>query len=242
MKNIHFYLGSLLLVLGSIFTACGPDARLDLVGMFAGTSPTIDERFEQSMAYNRQAGYATIHAPSENYHVYVCTDTHIHKTRSRWEYFINAYRTDMLCPVAVHLGDIIDAKTDLQKFVEDQDFAKAAVVNAQLQRLNDAEGAIKTLNGYFDSNGTIKKGVLDKDDIYDLSIASLGIDAKNKIQEDDLAANSIFAQNVIALVGKFVDITADQIVGGTIEGVDFQSTKTAYFSTACGGLSSYKPL
>ena len=112
MKNIYIYLGSLFLVLGSIFTACGPDTRLDMVGMFAGTSPTIDERFEQSMAYNRRAGYATIHAPSENYHVYVCTDTHIHKTRTRWEYFINAYRTDMLCPVAVHLGDIIDATTD----------------------------------------------------------------------------------------------------------------------------------
>ena len=112
MKNIYIYLGFLFLVLGSIFTACGPDTRLDMVGMFAGTSPTIDERFEQSMAYNRQAGYATIHAPSENYHVYVCTDTHIHKTRTRWEYFINAYRTDMLCPVAVHLGDIIDATTD----------------------------------------------------------------------------------------------------------------------------------
>ena len=112
MKNIYIYLGSLFLVLGSIFTACGPDTRLDMVGMFSGTSPTIDERFEQSMAYNRQAGYATIHAPSENYHVYVCTDTHIHKTRTRWEYFINAYRTDMLCPLAVHLGDIIDATTD----------------------------------------------------------------------------------------------------------------------------------
>jgi predicted phosphodiesterase len=118
MKNIYIYLGSLFLVLGSIFTACGPDTRLDMVGMFAGTSPTIDERFEQSMAYNRQAGYATIHAPSENYHVYVCTDTHIHKTRTRWEYFIKSYRADMLCPVAVHLGDVIDATTDFE-YVED---------------------------------------------------------------------------------------------------------------------------
>ena len=112
-KNIQIGLGSLFLVLGSIFTACGPDARLDMVGMFAGSSPTIDKRFEQSMEYNQQAGYATIQAPSENYHVYVCTDTHIHQTRKRWEHFINAYRGDKLCPLAVHLGDIIDTNITL---------------------------------------------------------------------------------------------------------------------------------
>ncbi|MBR6551072.1 MAG: metallophosphoesterase [Paludibacteraceae bacterium] len=111
-KNIQISLGSLFLVLGSIFTACGPDARLDMVGMFAGSSPIIDKRFEQSMEYNKQAGYATIQALTDDYHVYVCTDTHIHKTRKRWEYFIDAYRADLLCPLAVHLGDIIDATTD----------------------------------------------------------------------------------------------------------------------------------
>ena len=111
-KNIQIGLGFLFLVLGSIFTACGPDARLDMAGMFAGSSPTIDKRFEQSMEYNKQAGYATIQALTDDYHVYVCTDSHIHQTRKRWEYFIEAYRADLLCPVAVHLGDIIDATTD----------------------------------------------------------------------------------------------------------------------------------
>jgi predicted phosphodiesterase len=89
-----------------------------MVGMFAGSSPTIDKRFEQSMQYNQQAGYATIHALSDNYRVYVCTDTHIHKTRTRWEYFVGTYHADSLCPVAVHLGDIIDATTDFA-YVED---------------------------------------------------------------------------------------------------------------------------
>lgn len=112
MKNIQICLGSLLLVLGSIFTACGPDARLDMVGMFAGTSPSIDERFEQSKEYNKQAGFASLYALSDDYHVYVCTDTHITKTRTRWQHFIDTYRADLQCPVAVHLGDIIDAKTD----------------------------------------------------------------------------------------------------------------------------------
>ena len=113
-KNIQLCFGSLLLVLGSFFTACGPDASLDMVGMFAGTSPTIDERFEQSKEYNDKYGYATLQALSDDYHVYVCTDTHITKTRTRWEHFIRTYRMDMLCPVAVHLGDIIDARTDYE--------------------------------------------------------------------------------------------------------------------------------
>ena len=112
MKKIQRFFGYGLLASGIIFTSCGPDARLDMAGMFAGSSPTIDKRFEQSMEYNKQAGYATIQALTNDYHVYVCTDTHIHKTRKRWEYFIEAYRADLLCPLAVHLGDIIDATTD----------------------------------------------------------------------------------------------------------------------------------
>jgi predicted phosphodiesterase len=89
-----------------------------MVGMFAGSSPNIDQRWEVSQAYNQQAGFATINALTDDYHVYVCTDTHIHKTRTRWEYFIKSYRADMLCPVAVHLGDVIDATTDFE-YVED---------------------------------------------------------------------------------------------------------------------------
>lgn len=91
-------------------TACGPDARLDMVGMFAGTSPKIDERFAESQEYNKQHGFVTLQAPAEEYHVYVCTDTHITKTQMRWMHFIDTYRKDILCPVAVHLGDIIDAQ------------------------------------------------------------------------------------------------------------------------------------
>ena len=109
-KNIPFYLSSLLFVLTIILTACGPDARLDMVGMFAGSSPKIDDRFTESQVYNNQHGFCTLQAPVEDYHVYVCTDTHITKTQKRWTNFIETYRQDMLCPVAVHLGDIIDAQ------------------------------------------------------------------------------------------------------------------------------------
>ena len=105
-KNIGLWI----LACGVIFAAC---ERLDMVGMFAGSSPTIDERWEESMAYNQGAGFDTLYAVAEDYHLYVCTDTHITKKRNRWEHFIASYRADKLCPVAVHLGDIIDAKTDV---------------------------------------------------------------------------------------------------------------------------------
>ena len=118
MKKNILAISYWLLAIGIVCVSCGPDTRLDMVGMFAGSSPTIDQRFEQSMQYNQQAGYATIHALSDNYRVYVCTDTHIHKTRTRWEYFVGTYHADSLCPVAIHLGDIIDATTDFA-YVED---------------------------------------------------------------------------------------------------------------------------
>lgn len=105
-KNIGLWI----LVCGVIFAAC---ERLDMVGMFAGSSPTIDQRWEESMAYNQEAGFDTLYAVAEDYHLYVCTDTHITKKRNRWEHFIASYRADKLCPVAVHLGDIIDARTDV---------------------------------------------------------------------------------------------------------------------------------
>ena len=110
MKNIQIYLASCLIVLASILTSCGPDARLDLAGMFCGTSPKIDERFAESQVYNDSIGFATLQAPSEDYRVYVCTDTHIDTTQVRWTKFIESYRADTLCPVAIHLGDIIDAQ------------------------------------------------------------------------------------------------------------------------------------
>ena len=110
MKKNITYIGYWLLVIGFICVSCGPEARLDMVGMFAGTSPTIDERFEESKVYNDQHGFTTLQAPVDDYRVYVCTDTHVTKTQTRWTYFIDTYRQDPLCPVAVHLGDIIDAQ------------------------------------------------------------------------------------------------------------------------------------
>ena len=97
-----------------IFVACGPDARLDLVGNISGTSPRIDQRLADSEKYNASHPFVTLRAADENYRVYVCTDTHITTDMSRWGSFVDAYRQDMSCPVAVHLGDVVDAQNHFQ--------------------------------------------------------------------------------------------------------------------------------
>lgn len=92
-------------------TACDPDTtNLDIVGMVAGSSPCIDKRFRDSQAYNDAHPFVTLAAPADTYHLYVCTDTHVDSTRRNWEYFIRQYRNDSLCPVAIHLGDLINAQ------------------------------------------------------------------------------------------------------------------------------------
>lgn len=97
------------------FTACDPDStNLDVVGMVAGSSPNIDRRFQDSQAYNEQHGFAAIAAPQDDYRVYVCTDTHVDFSRNNWETFIRAYRADVLCPVAIHLGDLINAQNHFE--------------------------------------------------------------------------------------------------------------------------------
>ena len=100
---------SCILVFAS-FVACGPEARLDLIGNIVGTSPRIDQRLADSEKYNATHPFVTLKAADEAYHVYVCTDTHITTEVARWQSFITTYRQDMLCPVAIHLGDIVDAQ------------------------------------------------------------------------------------------------------------------------------------
>lgn len=107
--KIQFHLFFCFMMLAS-FVACGPDARLDLIGNISGTSPRIDERWADSEKYNASHPFVTLHATEESYHVYVCTDTHITTDVSRWGKFVSAYRQDIKCPVAVHLGDIVDAQ------------------------------------------------------------------------------------------------------------------------------------
>ena len=104
-KNIIAISAALLLC------ACNPDTwNLDIQGMFWGSSANIDERIEDSFAYNQQHGFPLILAQDEEYKVYVCTDTHVDRTCKDWKRFISDYRADINCPLALHLGDLINSQ------------------------------------------------------------------------------------------------------------------------------------
>lgn len=104
-KYILFALSALVL------SGCSKEKMtLDIPGMFWGSSPEIDTRIEDSFRYNDQHGYPVIQAADETYNVYVGTDSHVSFTRRNWVRFISDYRSDAACPLAIHLGDMIDAQ------------------------------------------------------------------------------------------------------------------------------------
>jgi len=94
-----------------LLCACNPDTwNFDVTGMFSGSSAGINERIEDSFRYNDEHGFSVINATSEKYNVFVATDTHVDRSRTNWEQFINAYRADINCPLAIHLGDLVNAQ------------------------------------------------------------------------------------------------------------------------------------
>ena len=110
MKKFNIFAALFTLTACLLLVACGPEFRLDLMGTIIGSSPRIDQRLADSEKYNATHPFATLKAPVEDYQVYVCTDTHITTDVARWQSFIQAYHTDLLCPVAIHLGDVVDAQ------------------------------------------------------------------------------------------------------------------------------------
>ncbi|MBR1481302.1 MAG: metallophosphoesterase [Paludibacteraceae bacterium] len=114
MRKLHYLYMVLSVVVLSGCTTLFPN--LDLVGMFYGSSPRTDVRFEQSMAYNDSAGYAHITVLNEEYPVYVCTDSHVDSTTRNLGKFLHAFHHDMKSPLAIHLGDLINAQGNYPRF------------------------------------------------------------------------------------------------------------------------------
>ena len=105
MKKIHLYIGAALLGLSS----CG-ESNLDVIGMVATRSESANARFEQSMEYNRQHGYATVNVPTDEYQLYVMSDTHIDFSTNNLDHFVADYLADPeAAPFCLHLGDLINA-------------------------------------------------------------------------------------------------------------------------------------
>ena len=102
----------LYIALAAVLAACAnEESTLDMKGMFSPNGETVSARFEQSMAYNRTVGDLHFDMQSDDYTIYVCTDSHItKKTHKNLDYFMAQYKAAAAPKLAIHLGDIIDAQ------------------------------------------------------------------------------------------------------------------------------------
>ena len=91
-----------------LLPSCNPN--YDMAGMLNGSSPEVSTRFEQSMAYNDSVGIPAVVVPSADYCVYVCTDSHIDSIPTNLTTFVQAAAADTLCPLLLHLGDLVNAQ------------------------------------------------------------------------------------------------------------------------------------
>ncbi|MBQ3673895.1 MAG: metallophosphoesterase [Paludibacteraceae bacterium] len=110
------------------FASCD---RIDVAGIFNGSSPHHDARFKQSMEYNEtfginESGLQTIHATENTYEIYWATDVHVAGTTVLLDSFINLALTDYYCEAIVFGGDIIDAKNNYPLFYKSLEPAVAS--------------------------------------------------------------------------------------------------------------------
>lgn len=90
-------------VLGVLCVGCNENS----MALFESTAPSVDGRFDVSMQYNDEFGYVTIQANDDEYNVYVCADPHVETVNTKLQTFIQLYRDDRKCPVAICLGDLV---------------------------------------------------------------------------------------------------------------------------------------
>ena len=101
----------LYIALAVLMTACSDDFTLDLKGMFSLNGEPVDVRFAQSMTYNNDKGEMHLDMGSDEYMVYVCTDSHIIlNTQVNLDYFIDTFNAEAAPKIAIQLGDLIDAQ------------------------------------------------------------------------------------------------------------------------------------
>lgn len=129
--------------------------------------------------------------------------------------------------------DLEDAKTELSNALKDLETAyqqgDAAAIEAAENAVAKADAANTLANNTSEGLQILQDafdnfdGGLTEEDVKELAIAAL--QDETKIPEGGQAIKSVFAQNVIALVGTFVDIKAERINTGTLKGVTLQSSE-----------------
>ena len=190
MRKIQYYI---VCVCALALCACASeDSTLDMKGMFSPNGEVVGTRFAQSMAYNDSVGEIHLNMGSDNYTIYVCTDSHITRTSHKnLDYFINQYKAAAAPKVALHLGDIIDAQKNFP--------CADSIVHFAGQTINDTlfitpgnhdiyfkqwpiyRDYFKASVYWFDTNNGTKK--LDLFICLDSAEGTLGIDQTNWLRE-----------------------------------------------------------
>ena len=91
--------------------------KLDIKGIFIPTGEGVEKRYEQSMEMTGGLKVENIMA-QENYTFYVATDPHIDQTHRNLDIFNDTFRNDSNASFGVILGDCIDVKGNLPKYLE----------------------------------------------------------------------------------------------------------------------------
>ena len=101
-----------------LLASCSLFPNLDLGGMFNGSSPRNDQRFEESMAYNDSvpSHNPDLTMPNDEYTIYIGTDFHVDTTWRTTAAFAKeaAAKADMV----LLLGDMINAQNNYPHFWE----------------------------------------------------------------------------------------------------------------------------
>lgn len=106
MKKYLFFLFVI-----TLFCSCDSS----VVGILRGTSARANTRYSQSMEFNANHPYP-VFTVQDGYVVYVCGDTHVVDSSKCLTQFILDYKSDTLCPFAIHLGDLTNAKDCLPAY------------------------------------------------------------------------------------------------------------------------------
>lgn len=84
-------------------TACD---SLDMKGMFFCSGPSVEDRVEESLAWNKAHGEPVLHGVSDNYRFYVCSDTHVDDSVARVVRFLAREQADPDSRFSIIMGDL----------------------------------------------------------------------------------------------------------------------------------------
>jgi predicted phosphodiesterase len=102
----------------SILLLSSCSGRWDIGGFFAQSGKDVEQRFEESMAFNSENPEIIISLPKDNYRFYAGGDCHIENTTNNLTKLVTLSRNDSASAFTFLLGDFINVKGAF-KFVPD---------------------------------------------------------------------------------------------------------------------------